>query len=216
MSEPSRVRVFRKIIDRQSGKPLYKTAKFKITHTTDHTYVTDKGKVYRKNYSCLKPNFHFNISVGQNTLGDRLPASTSNSLSAAKRAATSSQPVMLEQRPENLSLSDPIVVDLTADSSSEGSSLSNHLQVVRESTPVEKSIKLHKDSPPVTFAHPTSSSAQLHNIDSTTPSPPTASAAQITGSGSAYSQIDFSTPDGVSSEGLIQTSQDALSEPRYS
>ena len=34
LSETSRVRI-----------PLYKTAKFKITQITDHTYVTDKGKV---------------------------------------------------------------------------------------------------------------------------------------------------------------------------
>ena len=121
-----------------------------------------------------------------------------------------SEPVMLEQRPENPSLSDPIVVDFKADSSSEGSSGSNHLQVVRESTPVEKRIKLHKDSPPTTFAHPTNSSPQPPNIDRTTSSPPTASAAQITGSGSADSRIEFLTPHRVSSEGLIQPSHDAL------
>ena len=68
---------FRNIIDRQSGKLLYKTAKFKITQITNHTYVTDKRRVYRKNHICLKPNFQYNISVGQNTLGDRLPATTS-------------------------------------------------------------------------------------------------------------------------------------------
>ena len=38
---------------------------------------------------------------------------------------------MLEQQPENPSLSHPMVVDLIADSSSEGSSGPNHLQVVR-------------------------------------------------------------------------------------
>ena len=41
------VKVFRKIIDRQSGKPLFKAAKIKITGITDHTYITDKGKIYR-------------------------------------------------------------------------------------------------------------------------------------------------------------------------
>ena len=75
LSDPSRVRVFRKIIDRQSGKPLYKTAKIKITQITDHTYVTDKGNVYRKNHVCLKPNFRYDISANQNTLGDCLQAS---------------------------------------------------------------------------------------------------------------------------------------------
>ena len=83
LSDPSRVRVFRKVIDRQSGKPFYKTAKFKITQITDHNYVTDKGKFYRKNHVCLKPNFRYNISVGQNTLGDRLQASGSTSQKAS-------------------------------------------------------------------------------------------------------------------------------------
>ena len=55
LSDPSRVRVFRKIIDRQSGKPLYKIAKFKITQITDHPYDTDKEKIYRKNHVYLKP-----------------------------------------------------------------------------------------------------------------------------------------------------------------
>ena len=45
LSDPGRVQVFRKIIDRQSGKPLYKLTKFKIVRVTDHTYITDKGKV---------------------------------------------------------------------------------------------------------------------------------------------------------------------------
>ena len=42
LSDPGRVKVFRKIIDRQSGKPLYKLTKFKIVRVTDHTYITDK------------------------------------------------------------------------------------------------------------------------------------------------------------------------------
>ena len=44
--------------------------------------------------------------------------------------------MMIEQRPNNPILSDPIVVDLTVGSSSEGSSGSSNPQVVRESTPV--------------------------------------------------------------------------------
>ena len=55
LSDPSRVRVFRKNIDRQSGKPLCKIAKLKITQITDHPYDTDKGKIYRKNHVYLKP-----------------------------------------------------------------------------------------------------------------------------------------------------------------
>ena len=123
---------------------------------------------------------------------------------------------MLEQRPENPGLTNQIVVDLAADSSSEGSSGSNHLQVVRESTPVEKRLKLHNDSPPVTFAHTADSSAQPLNTGSATPSPPTAPAAQITGSGPADPRIEFLPPDGVSSEAFVHSSQNALSEPHSS
>ena len=54
LSDPGRVKVFRKNIDRQSGKPLYKLTKFKIVRVTDHTYITNNGKVYRKNHICLK------------------------------------------------------------------------------------------------------------------------------------------------------------------
>ena len=72
LSDPSRVKVFRKIIDRQSGKPLYKMTKFKIVRVTDHTYVTDKGKAYRKNYICLKPNYRSTVLVAPNTIGDRI------------------------------------------------------------------------------------------------------------------------------------------------
>ena len=68
LNEPNRVKIFRKNIDRQSGKPLHKTAKFDITLVTDHAYVSDKRRVYRKNHICLKPNLRYDISVGQNTL----------------------------------------------------------------------------------------------------------------------------------------------------
>ena len=124
MSDPNRVKVFRKIIDHQSGKPLYKLAKLKIVRVTDHTYVTDNGKVYRKNHICLKPNSRSTISVAPNTLGDRLQASNTTSRGAVKRPGTRSQPVMLEQRPNNPNLSAPMV-DLTVDSSIESSVGSN-------------------------------------------------------------------------------------------
>ena len=118
LSDPGRVKVFRKIIDRQSWKPLYKLTKFTIVRVTDHTYITDKGKVFRKNHICLKPNYRSAILVAPNTIGDRVQASGSTSRGAAKRPVTRSQPVLLEQRPNNPPLSTPMV-DLTADSSSE-------------------------------------------------------------------------------------------------
>ena len=99
------------------GKPLYKLTKFKIVRVTDHTYVTDNGKVYRKNHICLKPNYRSTVSVAPNTLGDCLQTSNSTSRDAIKRPLTRSQPVLLEQRPNNPTLSTPMV-DLTVDSSS--------------------------------------------------------------------------------------------------
>ena len=149
LSDPTRVRVFRKIIDRQSGKPLFKLAKFKITRVTDHTYVTDKGKVYRKNHVCLKPNYN-NISATHYTLGDRLQ--TSSSKSGGKKPCTrASNPKLLEKRPANTSASYPAVVDLTADSSSESPPVQHALQETRTSTPMEKRLRLQDESPPVTF-----------------------------------------------------------------
>ena len=105
LSEPIRVRLFRIIIDSQSGKPLHKTAKFKITQITVHTYVTDKGNVSQlltKETFIVKTMFALSLTLsltfhGQNTLGERLQASGTTSRSAVKRSATRSQPVMLEQ-----------------------------------------------------------------------------------------------------------------------
>ena len=94
--------------------------------------------------------FRNNISACQNTLGDRLQAPRSTSRSVEKRPATRSQPILLEKRPDDPSVSQ--LVDLTVDSSCEGSSGPNTLQVVRESTPVEKRPRLQEDLPPVTFA----------------------------------------------------------------
>ena len=133
------MRVFRKVIDRQSGKPFFKLAKFKITRITDHTYVTDKGKIYRKNHVCLKPNFSNNFSATPSTLGDRLQTSGPSPRSGGKKPVTrSSDPTLLEKRPDDIRVSQPMVVDLTNDSSNEGPSGQNILQVIRESTPMEK------------------------------------------------------------------------------
>ena len=138
LSDPRRVKVFRKIIDRQSGKPLYKLTKFKIVRVTDHTYVTDNGKVYRKNHICLKPNYRSTVLVAPNTIGDRTQASNSTSRGTVKRPITRSQPVLLEQRPNNPPLSIPMV-DLTVDSSSESSIGSNNgRQVAHDSAPIGK------------------------------------------------------------------------------
>ena len=110
-------------------------------------------------------------------------------------------------------MSNPMVVDLTADSSREGSSgSSQHLQVVNESMAVEKRPKLQDYLPPVTFANTTITSQQP-NMDSATLSPP---AAQNTGSGLADPRTEFLSSDRVSPEGFAPPSQNAHSEPHSS
>ena len=146
LSDPGRVKVFRKIIDRQSGKPLYKLTKFKIVRVTDHTYITDNGKFYRKNHICLKPNYRPTVSVAPNTIGARARTSGSTSREAAKRLITRSQPTLLEQRPHNPSHSTPMV-DLTVDSSSDSSFGSNNgRQGTRNSTTTGKRQRFNVDT----------------------------------------------------------------------
>ena len=213
LSDPSRVRVFRKVIDRQSGKPLFKPAKLKITHITDHTYVTDKGKVYRKNHVCLKPNFRNNGSATQSTLGDRLQTPGPTSRSVGKRPVTrSSQPNLLEKRPDDPSVSQPMVVDLTADSSSEGSSGPNTLQVVREPTPVEMRLRLQEDLPPFMFADATFTPNQstMDTIVSSTPITQSVNPTLVN------ARSEFLSPTDVSSKGFVQPAQHVPSESHLS
>ena len=214
------------------GKPLYKLIKFKIVRVTNHTYVTDNGKVYRKNYICLKPNYRSTVSVAPNTLGECLQTSNSTSRDAIKRPLTRSQPVLIEQRPNNPTLSTPMV-DLTVDSSKESSVGSNGgLQAVHDSSPIGKRQMLQCDSPPVRFAPQSSSTSQLHTLTSATCSLPTASTAKLEGSltspqprtshcavssstvhlGPTRPGIIISSPDIVSPQGLVLPSHSASSE----
>ena len=72
LEDPLSVKIFRKIIDRNSGKPLFKIAKIVIAQTTDNTYIADKGKVHRKNHISLKPNFDAReFSATSGTIGER-------------------------------------------------------------------------------------------------------------------------------------------------
>ena len=209
LSDPSRVRVFRKIIDRQSGKPLFKLAKLKITRITDHTYVTDKGKVYRKNHVCLKPNFRYNISATQSTLGDRLQTPGPSSRSGEKsQLQKSSQPILLEKRPEDISVSQPMVVDLTNDSSSEGSSGQNTLRLVQESTPAEKRPRLQDDLLPVTFAD-SSFPPNQPPMDTHVSLPPITLPVNPT---VANARAEHFSPDNVAPEGSVQPAQSLPTE----
>ena len=92
-----------------------------------------------------------------------LQASGSTSRGAAKRPVTRSQPVLLEQRPNNPPLSTPMV-DLTADSSSESSIGSNNgRQVARDSVTTGKRQRFQCDSPPVRFARQFASTSTPHS-----------------------------------------------------
>ena len=131
----------------------------------------------------------FTISVAPNTLGDRRQVSHPTSRDAFKRPITRSQPVMLEQRPNIPNLSAPMV-DLTVNSSSESSVGSNSgLQVVQDSSPVEKRQRLEYDSPPIRFANQPQPTSQHHASTNATFSPPTVSTAQLPNSStSSYPQ----------------------------
>ena len=49
--------VYRKILDRRSGRPLFKRFNGKIVKVTNNTYITENGKVIRKNHISLKLKF---------------------------------------------------------------------------------------------------------------------------------------------------------------
>ena len=214
------------------GKPRYKLTKFKIVRVTDHTYVTDNGKLYLKNHICLKPNYRSAVSVAPNTPGDRLQTSNSTPRGAITRPLTQSQPVLLEQRPNNPTLFTPMV-DLTVDSSNESSVGSNGgLQAVHDSSPIGKRQRLQCDSPPVRFAPQSNSTSQLHTSTSATCSLPTASTAKLEGSltwpqprtshcavssstvhlGPTRPGIIISSPDILSPQDLVLPSHSASSE----
>ena len=114
LQDPLRVKIFRKVLDRKSGKPLFKLAKIKITRVTNHTYINDKGKVYRKNHLSLRHNFnHPKFSATPGTVGERLQ----RRIAPRPQAQLSTTPAT-RQTDESLKGK---VIDLTAESSSEDS-----------------------------------------------------------------------------------------------
>ena len=54
---PEKVVVYRKILVRKSGRPLFKQFNGKIIKVTNNTYITENGKIIRKNHISFKPNF---------------------------------------------------------------------------------------------------------------------------------------------------------------
>ena len=68
---PEKAVVYRKILDRKSGRPLFKLFNGKIVKVTTKTYITENGKVIRKNHISLKPKFK---TVYCSDLGTKTPA----------------------------------------------------------------------------------------------------------------------------------------------
>ena len=65
--------VYRKFLDRKSGRPLFKRFNGKIVKVTNNTYITENGKVIRKNHITLKPKFK---SAYCSDLGKKTPAAS--------------------------------------------------------------------------------------------------------------------------------------------
>ena len=54
LNEPRKVKIFRKFLHRKSGRELFKPFKGTIVSVTGSTYITDKGKVIRRNHLAVR------------------------------------------------------------------------------------------------------------------------------------------------------------------
>ena len=54
LNEPIKVKIFRKFLNRKSGREFFKPFKGKIVQITGSTYITDKGKVIRRNHLAVR------------------------------------------------------------------------------------------------------------------------------------------------------------------
>ena len=54
LNEPSKVEIFRKFLNRKSGRELFKPFKGKIVQITVSTYISDKEKVIRRNHFAVR------------------------------------------------------------------------------------------------------------------------------------------------------------------
>ena len=70
---PEKVVVYRKILDRRTGCPLFKRFNGKIVKVTKNSYITENGKVIRKNHISLKPKFKSAFCSG---FGKKTPAAS--------------------------------------------------------------------------------------------------------------------------------------------
>ena len=90
--------VFRKILDRKSGRSLFKRFNGKIVKVTNYVYITENGKVIRKNHITLKPKFK---SAHCSGLGKKTPAaSTPRKLLHQCSSSGTNRPVHILPRPD--------------------------------------------------------------------------------------------------------------------
>ena len=54
MNDASKVEIFRKFLNGKSGRELFKPFKGKIVKVTGSTYITDKGRVIRRNHLAVR------------------------------------------------------------------------------------------------------------------------------------------------------------------
>ena len=54
LNEPNKVEIFRKFLNRKSGRELFKPFKGKIVQITGSAYISDKGKVIRRNHLAVR------------------------------------------------------------------------------------------------------------------------------------------------------------------
>ena len=54
VNDPSKVEIFRKFLNRKSGRELFKPFKGKIVKVTGSTYITDREKVIRRNHIAVR------------------------------------------------------------------------------------------------------------------------------------------------------------------
>ena len=54
LNEPNKVEIFRKFLNRKSGRELFKPYKGKIVRITESTYISDKGKVIKRNHLAVR------------------------------------------------------------------------------------------------------------------------------------------------------------------
>ena len=95
---PEKVVVYRKILDRKSGRPLFKRFNGKIVKVTNNTYITGNGKVIRKNHISLNPKFKSAYCSG---LGKKTPAASTPRKPLHQRSSSgSNRSVHILPRPD--------------------------------------------------------------------------------------------------------------------